>query len=332
MKFAAMGRTEYLYDTILALRAAGHEPGCIVTAAAAPEYSRKEGDFESLAAKCGCAFILGAPSQRTEELKILRGCDIAVSVNWPFVLGKGILELFPHGVLNVHAGDLPRYRGNACPNWAIIQGEEEVWLSVHRMVPSELDCGPILSQRRLPLTSETYIAEVNAWILRTAPEMFLEALNRLERDPAYCVKVARAADPEALRCYPRVPEDGWIDWERDAGTIHRLVRASAPPLPGAYTYCWNGGVLEKVHVLRAAVAPEGLGRDLAVPGQILRNEQDTGRTFVACGEKTVLSLEECRIDSVAFAPGKEWRSIRTRLGVRAEDILWRLLSEQGQAR
>ncbi len=332
MRFAALGRTEYLYDAILALHRAGHQAACVVTAPAAPEYVRREQDFEALASEMSCPFRVASHLHDQDVLDLLRNAEVAVSVNWPSILSNTVLDLFLHGVLNIHAGDLPRYRGNACPNWAILQGEDAVTLSVHVMLPDELDCGRVLSQRSLALTDETYIADVNAWILSVAPEMFVEAVQGLERDPDFALKTARADDPEALRCYPRVPEDGYIDWTRPALDIHRLVRASSTPLPGAYTYAFLDGRLTKIHVLRAHPVEPGLGNDLAEPGQVLRNDPATGESLVACGRGTVLALEQCQVgDGEPFAPGKAWRSIRARLGTRAEDVLWNTLHNQGLA-
>lgn len=333
MRFAALGRTEFLYDTIVALHAAGHEPACIVTAPAAPEYARREHDFEQLAKDLGCPFLLVSNLGETDVAELLAGIDVAVSVNWPFILTQDILGLFPHGVLNIHAGDLPRYRGNACPNWAMLMGEKEVFLSVHVMQPGELDCGPILAQRSFPLLDTTYYGDILSWIQAVSPEMFRQALDSLDRDPGHSLKIARADAAEAFRCYPRVPEDGYIDWRQSALQIHTLIRASGPPLPGAYTYRWYKGRLEKVVVLRACLPRETLSLDLAMPGQVLRNDPESGLSFVACGDKSVLALEQCRIgEEPPFAPGGAWRSFRVRLGIRAEDMLWLTLREQGLAR
>lgn len=331
MNFVALGRTEHLYDTILALTKAGHEATAIATAPAAPEYLRRDNDFKALAETLGCPFF-GREIIEGVDHPALRQARIAVSVNWPSLIPLAFLRQFPLGVLNIHAGDLPRYRGNACPNWAILQGEDEVVLSVHRMQPNELDCGPIFAQGRMPLTESTYISDVNAWILKIAPQLFLDALNSLQVDPEFAIRRVRADDPESMRCFPRLPEDGYIDWTQSADSIQRLVRASAPPLPGAYTYMWDKNRLQRVHILKAKVARRGMGHDLAVPGQILINNAGNGESRVACGEGTILILEECRIrQTPTFKPGAAWKSIRSRLGVRVEDICWAMLRDRDLA-
>ena len=120
MKFSIIGRTSYLYDTAKLMISKGHELVLVATRKAAPEYTRTQEDFEELAKSCGAIFI-NTPKLK-ENLDKMVGCDaeIALSMNWINVLDDMIISLFPLGILNAHPGMLPRYRGNACPNWAIL--------------------------------------------------------------------------------------------------------------------------------------------------------------------------------------------------------------------
>src|SRR3954464_12292154 len=129
-----------LYTGIEACVSAGHEPRLIATAPAAPEYDVVERDFERLAGELGCPYFCDTRLDGPDRLELLQraGADVAISVNWPTVIGSAARSPFAHGVLNAHAGDLPRYRGNACPNWAILQGEDRVVVTVHVMA-DELD-------------------------------------------------------------------------------------------------------------------------------------------------------------------------------------------------
>lgn len=325
MKLALIGRTQILYQTALALADTGHKIAAVVTAQASPEYTRDAEDFRLLARKLGSDYHLCGSRLSPEALASLRGCDAAVSVNWVGVLGGDVLGIFPHGVLNAHLGELPRYRGNACPNWAILNGEPHVALSIHCMVPGVLDGGRVLHQRRLPLGPETDIAQVYAWVETAAPTAFAAALKALGDDPTFRIYDADPDDPEGFRCYPRRPEDGFIQWSDPAERVLRLIRASGPPFAGAYTYADIGGRLEKITVLKARSVP-GIFHDLAVPGQVLENRPEEGCTLVACGDAPI-ALLECRDSSGAvFAPASRWRSIRIRLGIRAEDMVWLMAS------
>jgi methionyl-tRNA formyltransferase len=324
MKIAVIGRTQVLYDTALGLRARGHQIGCVITAPAAPEYTRTEEDFRQLAATCDAPYFFATRGSRPDFETLCRGLDVGVSVNWVSVVSAQQIALFRVGILNAHHGDLPAYRGNACSNWAILKGEPSITATIHLMEGATLDCGRIICQERYALTERSAIGDVYAWAERSTPALFARAIERLERDPAYTLRIARPDSADAFRCYPRMPEDSFIDWTRPARDIDALVRASSHPFPGAYTFHWDGTSVRKLRVLSSRVVAEET-KDLASPGQVLENNRETGESLVRCGN-AVLAIETCRYDdeSEPFAPGRRWTSIRMRLGVRTEDWLWEL--------
>ena len=125
MKFAALGRTQWLYDAIRLCADRGHRVVLIGTAPAAPEYRVTEADFIRLARELGCPSWCDAAINRASCAAMAKasGAEVAISVNWPVRIGEPMLRLFPHGIINAHAGDLPRFQGNAAPNWAILAGE-----------------------------------------------------------------------------------------------------------------------------------------------------------------------------------------------------------------
>ena len=89
------------------------------------------------------------------ELKEL-DCQIALSFNWLNLLPSDFRSCFQYGVFNAHPGDLPKYKGNACPNWAMINGDEKIVIAVHEMV-DELDSGDIALKSSLEINENTYI-------------------------------------------------------------------------------------------------------------------------------------------------------------------------------
>lgn len=324
MKVAIIGRTQILYETARKLHEAGHQICCVITSKAAPEYTRSEEDFRQLAAQLGATFILTNNLDRPDVVSACSGLDIGISLNWVSVVGKTTIDLFGLGILNAHHGDLPRHRGNACANWALINGEEKIANTIHFMEDGKLDCGRVVCQLQYEVNDETTITEVYRWTEDSTPDLYLHALQLLSDDRNYTLKFADADGDDSFRCYPRLPEDGYIDWQWDALRIHRLIRAVCEPFSGAYTYHWAKGEAKKLVILKSQVV-QVKTNDLAMPGHVLKNDAATGASLVHCGEG-VLGLLRCRYEDedVEFEPGKKWGSIRMRLGIRAEDWLWQM--------
>src|SRR5688572_8931862 len=308
MRIAVIGRTEWLYDSAVRMRAVGHEIGLVITAREAPEYKRTADDFRRLAAECGAPFVHAARAGSAVEEAITAAGDlqIAISMNYTGIIGQSVIDRFRLGILNAHGGDLPRYRGNACQAWAILNGEDRIGLCVHRMVGGQLDAGDIVARAYLPLPRDIRIGQVLDWMAGQTPELFVQAVNCLMRDPRYVLE-RQSTDPTAgMRCYPRRPEDGRIDWRQTALEILRLINASSEPYSGAF--CSFDG--RCIGVWRAELY-EGEEKYLAVPGQIAAVGTD-GTVVVICGSGK-LRITEIGADGVRFAPATLIQTTRARL-------------------
>lgn len=281
MKLAIIGRTEWLYDTADLLKRHGHDIGLVVTAREAPEYRRTSDEFRGLASDCGAEFLHATTLDSPEvAAAILRAgaLRVAVSMNFPSIISQSAIEQFPLGILNAHAGDLPRYRGNACPAWAILNGEEKIGLCVHRMVGGELDSGDILARAYRPLKIDDRIGDLTSWIGQETPGLFLDAVDRLAADPEFVLERQSRNPADALRCYPRVEADGHIDWRQTNEQVLRLINASSEPYAGAF--CFYEG--ERMTIWRARLHVDG-EQYLAVPGQVAAIDRATGSIVVTCG-------------------------------------------------
>lgn len=305
MRIAIIGRTNILYETAERLRDAGHTIACILTAKAAPEYTRGVGDFEHLAALLKVPFASTSMIETQFGILQASGAEVGVSINYSGVIPKSVTDLFPLGILNAHGGDLPRYRGNACQAWAILNGEERIGLCIHRMIGGELDSGDIIARDYLQIDFTTKVTQAWQWMERRVPTLFLEAVNRLEADPGFVLSVQSKDPRAALRCYPRRPEDGRIDWTLSALQILRLVNASNKPYAGAFCeyddrklIIWDAELVDEVENF------------LAVPGQITR--VGDGAVDVACGQGKLRILSAELADEVA-TPDIWINSIRQRL-------------------
>ena len=305
MRIAIIGRSEVLYNAALSLLEEGHEIVCILTSKEAPEYLRNALEFRELADKFRIPFEQGSQIAKYEDFLRNAHADIGVSMNYPGILPQSVIDLFPLGVLNVHGGDLPRYRGNACQAWAIINGEKFIGLCIHRMIGGELDSGDIITRDYINIDHNTKVTQVLNWIEVRTPELIHEALRKLKDNPDYILEKQSKNLNDTLRCYPRKPEDGRINWSQSAIDVIRLINASNKPYAGAF--CEFEG--EKLIIWDAELL-DGGEVFCAVPGQVTRIGD--GFIEVAC-KNTKIKILKCEKNSIICKPSTFIRSIRKRL-------------------
>lgn len=326
MKILLVGRTEILYDTAVALNKQ-HTITGIITAPASPEYLRTEKDFQDFADSIGCPCVV-AKSLRKDDVKSMLetiSADIVISMNWVSIIDDAFISRFRLGVLNAHFGDLPRYRGNAVTNWAMIAGESEVVLTVHFMQGGELDSGDIVLQERMKLTDQTTIADINAYAAGKIPQLFAEAATRLDNGTLRPMPQSETG-LTPFRCYPRLPRDSRINWNMSAADIDVLVRASTHPYSGAYSYLTRSGELKKLYVWKSRVV-ETETVDVGTPGHLVKHDKETGESWVYTGGGILALCEVSFDDEEPFRPGSVWKSIRTRFEIDVEDHLIALKKE-----
>lgn len=308
MKIAIIGRTEVLYETALIILEAGYEIPLIVTAREAPEYKKTAKDFEELAAKINATFINTtriSSLENIESISQLEKIDVGVSMNYVSVINREVIDLFALGILNAHSGDLPKYRGNACQAWAIINGEEKIGLCIHKMLGGELDSGDIIVRNYFPININTKIRETYEWMASKVPQMFLDAIRKLEKNPSYILEVQSKKHQEALRCYPRIPADGRLNWQDSNEEILRLINASSEPYAGAFCY-----YDEQKVIIWDAELHNDQEVYLAVPGQISQINLD-GSIIVICG-RGKLKINELELNGIRTNPSRVTKSIRKR--------------------
>lgn len=309
MNVAIIGRNKLLYDTALRIAGDGHEIPLIITAKEAPEYNIKSNDFFELANKFNANFIKTSNLSKKDIIDEVKKCgklDIAISINYPTVIPQRVIDLFCIGILNAHGGDLPRYRGNACQAWAIINNEEDVTLCIHKMIGGELDSGDIIEKARMKIGINTKIGEIYKWMEHKTPILISSALKKLNKDSDYILEKQSNKIENVLRCYPRVPEDGKIDWKMSNEEVIRLINASSEPLPGAFCEFDK----KKVVIWDAEIFDDKENY-LAVPGQISRLLRDEGNIIVICG-RGKLKIKEIEINGVRSKPTKFIGTIRKR--------------------
>ncbi len=308
MNIGIIGRSEYTFNSMIKAKEKGHKIAFIVTSKESPEFKYSSDDFKAYAAENEIPFLY-EPKLSLQTLNSLGGikeADICISVNYSGVIPQSVIERFPLGILNAHGGDLPRYRGNACQAWALINGEDQIGLCIHNMIGGELDSGPIIERSYFPIDINTRIQQVYDWMDEEIPILMVKALNNLEND-SNCILEKQSKDPrDALRCYPRKPEDGRIDWTKDAEDIVRLINASSEPYSGAFSYLED----EKVIIWRAEVVADHESW-CGIPGQVASLSSE-GFAEILCGNGKV-RVKVIEIDGSRVAPAEKIKSLRSRL-------------------
>jgi methionyl-tRNA formyltransferase len=287
----------------------------VLTCRPSPEVGAGEEDFASIAAAHGLPMRRVDDLNRPDEIAFLRDADVdlGVSISWLHVLADEVVQSTRHGILNIHGGMLPAYRGNACGNWAILNGESRMGVTVHLMAGGQLDNGPIVRQSELPIGPETTIGE----IMSSAEEMGVGMVMAAVEDFAAGTAAPRPQDDrEASYCYPRLARDGQVDWSAPAQDVERLVRATGRPYPGAYSWyadVRDGERVKRLTIWRAEVTDSPLPTFHAVPGHVIKLDGD--RRAVACGDGRLLALLDVEVDGVPVTPREAFRTVRQRLGL-----------------
>ncbi|MEP6702162.1 MAG: formyltransferase [Betaproteobacteria bacterium] len=242
------------------------------------------GSVADVAAEHGIEVITPADPNAPEIVARIAALapDFLFSFYYRLMLQAPLLAIPSRGSLNMHGSLLPKYRGRVPVNWAIIHGETETGATLHYMTEKP-DNGDIVAQTRVPILPDDTAGEVFDKVTLAAEMTLSEVLPRLLAGNA----PRRAQDLRQGGYFGgRKPEDGRIDWAQPARRIHDLVRAVAPPYPGAFTDI--GG--HRVAILRTRVvvddAPNARGPRVRVEG---------GRLFADCAVGT-LQILSCVLD------------------------------------
>jgi len=208
--------------------------------------------------------------------------DFLFSFYYRAMLGSKMLAIPRRGALNMHGSLLPKYRGRAPVNWAILHGERRTGATLHYMT-AKPDAGDIVAQQAVPILPDDTALDVFRKVT-VAAEIALDAAL-----PALVAGTApRIAQDLSQGSYfgGRKPEDGRIDWSQCANEIHNLVRAVAPPYPGAFTTI-DGA---KARILRTRVI------DPAMPQGDPALDIRDGRMVARCGGGGTLAIDALEVD------------------------------------
>ena len=198
-----------------------------------PGESQWFGSVAQLAAAHGIRTVTPDSANTPEWVGQGRDCrpDFVFSFYYRHMLANEWLAVPRKGALNMHGSLLPRYRGRAPVHWAILNGETETGASLHYMLEKP-DAGALVDQEAVPILIDDDALAVSLKVAQAAQAVLRRSLPRLIAGTAAATPLDLARGSYFGR---RRPEDGRIDWRRGARAVHDLVRAVAPPFPGAFS-------------------------------------------------------------------------------------------------
>ena len=257
MKLAFMGSPEFAVPALRALHTAGHEVACVYSQ---PPRPAGRGHALTPCPVHRAALELGLPVRTPARVKrdtaehaafSALDLDVAVVAAYGLILPAAMLDAPKRGCLNIHASLLPRWRGAAPIQAAILAGDTETGITVMQMEEG-LDTGPMLLREATPITAHTRTPELHNTLAEIGARLIVRALA--ENPPA-----TQQPDKGATYAAKLTRDDGRIDWSHDAAQLDRQVRA-LNPWPGTFTQ-FAGETLK----ILAATPTDGAG----APGEIL---------------------------------------------------------------
>jgi methionyl-tRNA formyltransferase len=282
LRIVFMGTPDFSAPVLVELARRGHDLAAVYTRAPKPGGRRglepTLSPVHSAAQRLGIE-VLTPKSLRSEEAaQTLRGFapEIVVVVAYGLILPKAVLDIPPAGCLNLHASLLPRWRGAAPIQRAIMAGDRETGIMVMRMEEG-LDTGPVALAARIEIGPDATGGEVHDKLAALGADLMARALDEAARGG-----LAFAPQAEAGVTYAHKIDkaEARIDWTKPAPDVHNLIRALSP-FPAAFFEADLGKGPERVKVLRSALA-EGSG----APGLV----RDAAPT-IACGDGAIRLLE-----------------------------------------
>lgn len=266
-------------------------PEVEIVAVATKSVSSINADFADLVPLCKenrIPFILADQSSESLESFFMNfDIDVIYCFGWSHILKKPLLRLAPLGVIGFHPAKLPLNRGRHPIIWALALGLTETASTFFRM-DEGADSGPILSQVPINIDEQDDATSLYQKIVSTAQQQILEFTNQLKdgKGGFYTQDFKKAT-----YWRKRTRKDGLIDWRMTADAIHNLIRALAPPYPGAEFLLGDKYIVVKKSRLSDAVVPRNFE-----PGKVLAIEHNS--ILVKCDSDSSIWIENIELDEL----------------------------------
>lgn len=232
LRAVVLAYSEVGFRCLQTLLAGGVDVPLVFTHEDAPQENRWFGSVAELARTHGIEVVTPRDPNTEEWLRRVARCapQYLFSFYYRVLLGEPLLAAPAWGALNMHGSLLPKYRGRAPVNWAILNGESETGATLHYMTRKP-DAGPIVAQETVPIGIDDTALSVSLALADAAARLLARCLPRLAAGPPQGREMNLA---EGSYFGGRTPEQGRLDGRWPAARIHNLIRAVAPPFPGAF--------------------------------------------------------------------------------------------------
>ena len=258
MKIGFIGRSEIIYNSIKFFLDKNIKIGFVYTCKSESNYKKNEVDIKKLCGKNRIPYFCDTRINNKFDILKKFNVQIVFSVNYKIRLSDTLLKSFKHGVINIHLGDLPRYRGNATPNWAILNNEKKIPICFHKM-SDKIDEGLIAKKIFFKLSKKTYVREIYEWTNKIVPKELFKLFKMFMKKK---VKLKKQKG-RPLIVFPRKDIDSKIDWKKSTSDIFNLVRASSIPFKGAYCFFEK----KKLRIFECKIYKPNY-EFFAIPGQV----------------------------------------------------------------
>lgn len=223
--------------------------------------------------------------------------DIVVVAAYGQILPERILEVPRLGCVNIHASLLPKWRGAAPINWAIVHGDEKTGVTIMQMDVG-LDTGPMLAKHEVDIPAEMTAQELHDRLAELGRETIVDSLDKLAAGE---LEPTPQDDAESSYASMLSKEDGRIDWTKSGAAVANHIRGFNP-WPGAFAFHEQDGDQQRIKFHRARPV-EGPSQGEGEPGKVLEADASSGRLVIACGEGAIDVVE-------VQAPGRKAMSAR----------------------
>lgn len=289
MRIIFFGSAHFAVPALKALIKSKHELSCVVT-----QPDKKKGrhlhlsgtDVKSTALAAGLKIFQPDNIKSKESVNFLKSfdADLFVIIAYGQIFSQEVLDIPKIMAVNVHASLLPRYRGAAPINWAIINGDKKSGITI-MFVTHKMDCGPIIMQKELKIEDSDTSVSLEEKLRKCGADLLLEALIKIDRRDYQLVE----QDEDKAVFAPKMNKEvGLIDWNTSAANIHNQIRGVLP-WPGAFT-SYRRKLLKIFHAEVMALFPNHKPQ----AGEIVRADKEG--ILVACA-KGFLKIHELQLEA-----------------------------------